>query len=62
MKTRRQFLELGALAALAGCATTPCGGEKPLAFAVVLEHGGNGLKQASKVANTILQKAVELDP
>ena len=31
MKTRRQFLELGALAALAGCATTPCCGEKPLA-------------------------------
>ena len=31
MKTRREFLKLGSLAALAGCATTPCDGEKPLA-------------------------------
>ena len=31
MKTRREFLELGALAALAGCVTAPCCGEKPLA-------------------------------
>ena len=30
MRTRREFLELGALAALAGCTTAPCGG-KPLA-------------------------------
>ena len=31
MNTRREFLELGALAALAGCATAPRGGESPLA-------------------------------
>ena len=31
MKTRREFLTLGSLAALAGCAAAPCRGESPLA-------------------------------
>ncbi len=37
-------------------------GEKPLAFAVVIEHGGNGLVNAGGLANAVLQKAMELDP
>ncbi len=32
----------------------------PLAFAVMLEHGGWGLYEAGPVANTVLQKALEL--
>jgi peptidoglycan glycosyltransferase len=32
----------------------------PLAFAVVVEHGGGGLAAAGAVANTVLQKAVTL--
>lgn len=32
----------------------------PLAFAVVVEHGGGGLAAAGPVANTVLQKAVTL--
>ena len=32
----------------------------PLAFAVVLEHGGGGLLRASPLANLVLQKAVEI--
>lgn len=32
----------------------------PLAFAVMIEHGGWGLYQAGPVANTVLQKALEL--
>lgn len=34
----------------------------PLAFVVVLEHGGAGLAAAGSAANTILQKAVTLYP
>jgi peptidoglycan glycosyltransferase len=34
----------------------------PLAFAVVVEHGGGGLAAAGAVANTVLQKAVTLYP
>ena len=32
----------------------------PLAFAVVLERGGDGITYAAPVANTVLQKAVEI--
>ena len=32
----------------------------PLAFAVMIEHGGWGLYEAGPVANTVLQKALEL--
>lgn len=37
-------------------------GDRPLAFAVVIEHGGNGLVNAGGVANAVLQKAMEPDP
>lgn len=34
-------------------------GDNPLAFAVVIEHGGSGLANAGAVANTVLQAAVK---
>ena len=35
--------------------------EHPYAFAVIAEHAGGGLTVAGAIANTVLQKAVELE-